>query len=55
VKHGQILVANGDYEDSIFLLERAVEELGQTDDETRRDNVSRYLESVRRVFRNTRS
>jgi tetratricopeptide (TPR) repeat protein len=55
VKHGQILVANGDYEDAIVLLERAVEELGQTDDETRRDNVSRYLESVRRVFRNTRS
>jgi tetratricopeptide (TPR) repeat protein len=55
VKHGQNLVSMGDYENAIVLLERAVEELGQTDDYTRRDNVGRYLESVRRVFRNTRS
>lgn len=55
VKHGQMLVNLGDYEAAIATLERAVEKLDATDNITRRDNVSRYLESVRRVHRNIRA
>ena len=55
VKHGQMLVNHGDYENAIAKLERAVEALGRTEDFTRRENVNRYLESVRRVYRNTRT
>lgn len=55
IKHGQMLVNKGDYEEAITLLERAVETLNKTNDFTRRDNVSRYLESVRRVNRNSRT
>jgi tetratricopeptide (TPR) repeat protein len=55
VKHGQMLVNHGDYEAAIAALERAVERLSETEDFTRRDNVNRYLDSVRRVFRSTRT
>jgi len=55
IKHGQVLVSESDYESAIVLLERAVDLLGRSENFTRRDNVARYLDSVRRVNRNTRS
>lgn len=55
VKHGQALVNEGNYDDAIAVLEKAASKLAQTENETRYANVTRYLESVRRVARNTRS
>lgn len=57
IKHAQILVNEGGYEPAIALLERAADKLGRSgkeEDFTRRANVVRYLESVRRVYRNIR-
>lgn len=54
IKHAQVLVNAGKYESAITLLERALEKLDPSEDAVRRGNVSRYLESVRRVHRHTR-